>query len=259
MLEMEKFNMDFKNVWITGDLHGDYLPIRNFYVNNKDKISNISADNLLILLGDVGANYFLNKRDDYFKEKISRLPFTLFCIRGNHEERPTNLAKKYPTDWHQEVFCENLVWIENKYPKILYALDEGGEYNINGKSTLVIPGAYSIDKDYRIANQWSWFPDEQLSVKEQNDILNNLKQKYDYILSHTCPYNWEYYINDLFLSVVDQSTVDKTMEEFLDRVAANTKWKHWYWGHFHDDRDIKEINGTMLFHKVIPFGEYLTV
>ena len=37
----------------------------------------------------------------------------------------------------------------------------GEIYNINGKSILVIGGAYSVDKEYRLLKGWSWFKDEQ--------------------------------------------------------------------------------------------------
>ena len=243
-----------KNIWIMGDIHGDWMPIRNFYVKHKGELSPHYEDNLLILLGDVGANYFLNKRDNEFKNKMDKYPFTYFCIRGNHEERASVLAAKYPSDWHQEKWFDNLVWVEDRHPKILYALDEGGEYNINGKSILVIPGAYSVDKDYRLANHWSWFPGEQLTVEEQDALLAKLKPHYDYILSHTCPLPWQFYIQDLFLSAVDQSKVDETTEQFLELVADNTKWDHWYFGHYHDDRTLP-VNATMLFHEGIPFGK----
>ena len=250
MLDREKV---IKNIWIMGDVHGDWLPIRNFYMHHKNELSKDFRENILIILGDFGGNFYLNKKDDKFKDKIEYYPLTYFVIRGNHEERPSVLAKNYPSDWHKEKFFGNTVWNEDKHPRILYALDQGGEYEIAGKSVLVIPGAYSVDKWYRIQNHWSWFPEEQLNEKEQIDILNNLKPHYDYILSHTCPHIWHQYINDLFLSSIDQSQIDYSMEDFLNKIAAAASWQHWYWGHYHDDRDIPE-NATMLYHLAIPFG-----
>lgn len=247
-----------KNIWIIGDIHGDYIPIKNFYITNKDKLSDNYEDNILIVLGDFGANYFLNKRDENFKKKLSHLPFTYFVIRGNHEERPSILAHAYPTKWHQENFFNNTVLIENEYPHILYALDEGGEYEINGKKALIIPGAYSVDKWFRISHNWSWFPEEQLNKDEQEKIMEKLQKQYDYIFSHTCPLSWHLYISDLFLSSVNQSTIDNQMEKFLDNISANTSWLRWYFGHYHDNRDIDIEKGTMLFQQAIPLGMSLS-
>ena len=241
------------NIWLIGDVHGDWTAIRNFYKQHKNELSSDFRDNVLIILGDFGANYFLNQRDENFKDKIEKYPLTYFAIRGNHEQRPSILEERFPSDWHKELFFNNIVLSEDKHPRIVYALDEGGDYNINGKSVLIIPGAYSVDKWYRIQNNWSWFPKEQLSIEEQQKLLNNLKEHYDYILSHTCPFSWQPYICDLFLGQVDQSQVDNTMEKFLDQIAENTSWERWYWGHYHDNRDIP-MSATMMFHEALPFG-----
>ena len=152
----------------------------------------------------------------------------------------------------------NLVWVENKFPNILYALDEGGEYDIEGNKTLVIPGAYSVDKCYRLANNLTWFPEEQLNDEEKIQLIKKIKPSYDYILSHTCPLNWQYNISDLFLPQVDQSKVDKSTEKFLNEVINKTHWKRWYFGHYHKDRDFVDEKATMLFHSVIPFGQSLS-
>lgn len=243
-----------KNIWIIGDLHGEASAVRNFYTQNKERFSNDFRENVLIVLGDLGANYFLNKRDEQFKNTLEKYLFTYFAIRGNHEERPSVLEQQHPYNWHTETYFGNKVYVEDAHPRILYALDEGGEYNIAGRSALVVPGAYSIDKEYRLMRGWSWFAGEQLDDKEKDSLLENLKPYYDIILSHTCPLRWQKDISDLFLSVVDQSKVDNRMEIFLNEISAQTDWKRWYFGHYHDDRDIPLADATMLFHTAIPFG-----
>ena len=34
-----------KNYWIMGDIHGDYLPVRNFYIHHKNELSDNPDDN----------------------------------------------------------------------------------------------------------------------------------------------------------------------------------------------------------------------
>lgn len=41
------------------------------------------------------------------------------------------------------------MYYEEKYPNILFAID-GEIYNLNSKKTLVIGGAYSVDKEFWI-------------------------------------------------------------------------------------------------------------
>lgn len=226
------------NVFLMADIHGDFKPIRDFYNRHKNSIDFINANKILIILGDAGLNFFFNCRDEKLKQKLGKYPFTYFIIRGNHEERPSICAEKEPDKWTTEQMFDNTVWVEKEYPYIKYALDSVSFYNIDGYKTLIIPGAYSVDKYKRIAMNWSWFPQEQLSLQEQQDGLNLLDDnnwRCDLVLSHTCPFIFE--PTDLFLSIVDQSMVDKTMERYLGQIEYNLIFKTWCFGHYHQWRE----------------------
>ena len=136
--------------------------------------------------------------------------------------------------------------MENEFPNIRYFKD-GGIYDINGHKTLVIGGAYSVDKWYRLARagllesennpaKSGWFSDEMLTPSEMDAIgAVAAGQRFDLILSHTCPILWE--PTDLFLDFIDQSTVDKTMEIWMDELRHKmADWGVWCFGHFHADR-----------------------
>ncbi len=227
----------FKRIWAMGDIHGSYYPIENFWRRNKDSINFSAETDCLILLGDVGANYFFDHRDKNFKKKLNKFPFTYFCIRGNHEERITNVVSKNLSEWHQIDFFNNTAWVEQKYPNIIYAMDCPTVYNINNYNTLIIPGAYSVDKFYRIQHQWSWFKDEQLTQDEMEQgriLLKKYNYNFDLVFSHTCPISYE--PTDLFLSVINQATVDKSMERYLGEIEYNITYKLWLWGHYHSYR-----------------------
>ena len=45
-------------IFFTGDIHGDVSPITSFYKRMRP-----ASDDILVLLGDVGINYFGNKTD----------------------------------------------------------------------------------------------------------------------------------------------------------------------------------------------------
>ena len=222
----------FKRCWIIGDIHGSYIPIENFIRRNEDTIDFSPETDLMILLGDVGLNYYKNERDIKIKKKINKYPFTYFCIRGNHEARPSICAAENPKEW-DTLYLGGPVWVEKRFPNIIYAMDCPCIYNINGYKTLVIPGAYSVDKYYRINNGWNWFEDEQLTPEEMDlgRKLIETNPAVDLVLSHTCP---SIYIpTDLFLSFVDQSTVDNTMERYLGEIEYTLDYKWWLWGHYH--------------------------
>ena len=123
---------------------------------------------------------------------------------------------------------------EGKISKIRYFVD-GETYNLQGYKTLVIGGAYSVDKYYRLQNGAKWFENELLTENEMNEIEKKIiGQQFDFILTHTCPISWE--PTDLFLGCVNQSTVDKSMEIWMDRIKDKIKWQIWCFGHFHADR-----------------------
>jgi len=191
--------------YVTGDIHGYVEYVEDFYHK-----FNPTYEDTLIILGDAGLNFFLDERDWYNKNVLTFLPFTIFCIHGNHEERPENI-KSYKT----KLWNEGIVYYEEEYPNILFARD-GEVYNLSGNKTLVLGGAYSIDKEYRIKNGYPYFKSELMSEKVKTKILNKIKKDntYDIILSHTCPY--KYRPVEMFLSGIDQNKVDTSMEEFLD-------------------------------------------
>ena len=253
-----------------GDIHGSWKPVRDLYQRHPYTFNN--NENTLILLGDAGLNFFFNHRDEELKKKLGKYPFTYFVVRGNHEERPSICAEKNPDKWHQELFWRGKVWVENDYPYIKYAEDFVSFYYIPAGidyvtpenpsdddieiqkyyKTLVIPGAYSVDKYKRLEAGWSWFPQEQLSENERLAGLTLIEQQgwnCDLVLSHTCPVIYE--PTDLFLSIVDQSMVEKDMERYLGQIEYQLDYKAWLWGHYHQFRDYPRTDEkyrTMLFN-----------
>ena len=223
-------------VFIRGDCHGSFAFLRDFCKEN-----NTTVEDTLIILGDAGINYFLDKRDRKLKEYIAHFPITLFCVHGNHEERPQNIST-YKAAYQEKYSC--YCWYEEEFPNILFPFN--GTAAFNGKEFLIIGGAYSVDKSYRLERGLSWFESEQLTSPEKEAILLMIKEKnsFDYILTHTAPLNYE--PTYLFLDFIDQSKVDKSMETFLQVICENVEFKHWCFGHYHDDKDLD--NGFKIYY-----------
>lgn len=222
----------FKDYLIRGDCHGDFtwLNARMFRILNP-------KDYAIIILGDVGFNTGNTFRDDMKKEYASQFGYSIYCVRGNHEVRPENV-EGMERIWDSNVQAN--VWYESTHPLIRY-FDNYGIYYLKTEDreyrTLVIGGAYSVDKYYRLKNNLLWWEDEQLSDKEKVDaemLIRQTSKHFDLVLSHTCPYSWE--PRDLFLPCVDQSTVDNSMELWLENIEKDIDWNIWLWAHFHCDR-----------------------
>lgn len=217
-------------VYVRGDTHGDFYGTHFWCIDN-----NTSVNDTLVILGDAGINYYENKLDAKLKKDLAKEPITFFCVHGNHEERPANI-KSYKKIYSKGFSCFG--WIEPEYPNIFFP--EDGQAIIENKVCLVLGGAYSIDKEYRLKRGWKWFESEQMSEKEKERIFNFLKKNnsYDYIFSHTAPLKYE--PTYLFLPFIDQSKVDKSMEKFLDKVESLITYKEWFFGHYHDDAKIND-------------------
>ena len=190
-------------IYYTGDIHGSTLEIVTFCMRFKP-----TKDDTIVILGDVGANYFGDLRDNRLKEAFAKLEPTIFCIHGNHEMRPWNIPTYKTKEWNG-----GTVWYEEKYPNILFAKD-GDIFEIEGTKHLVIGGAYSVDKFYRLSRGYGWWEDEQPSEEIKQYVEQQIKEKeFDVILSHGCPFTYEPI--ETFLRGIDQSTVDTSTEEWL--------------------------------------------
>lgn len=55
----------------------------------------------------------------------------------------------------------------------------------------------------------------------------------------------------MFLSGIDESTVDYTTEYFLDKIENMTKYNKWYCGHYHTDKRIDKM--VFMYHGIEEF------
>ena len=144
-----------------------------------------------------------------------------------------------------------MVFVEDAYPNLLFAVD-GEVYDMDGQQTIVIGGAYSVDKYYRLANGWSWWPDEQPSPEIKagvEKVLDYHNWKVDVVLSHTTPLKYEPV--EVFLPQVDQSKVDKSTEIWLDSIEDRLTYQRWYAGHYHTEKEIDRL--ILLFESIREF------
>lgn len=226
-------------LWVvTGDTHGSASRFEE-YEYPRDGTTGV------IILGDAGVNYYMNNRDTSVKKKLQKSGFEFYLVRGNHEARPEDCEG---VTWNYDENVEGIVGIDVAFPAIHY-LRDGDVYFFNGHRTLVIGGAYSVDKYYRLQKgyPYQWFENEQLSPEEREEIYNKVKgQEFDFVFTHTCPRAWEPV--DLFIPSLNQATIDKSMEDWLDDIKIAIKYKVWLFGHFHADR-IEKWNVEQFFQK----------
>lgn len=210
-------------LYLTGDTHGEFDRIEDFCQEY-----DTTQEDVMVILGDAGINYWLDERDEALKERLSRLPITLLCVHGNHEERPEELPSYEELRWQGGV-----VLYQPEYPNLLFAQD-GEVYDFGGKKAITIGGAYSVDKYYRMAKGVPWFPTEQPDNAIKARVERKLEQlgwRVDYVFSHTTPMSCQ--PTWAFLPGLDQSKVDSSTEQWLETVYRKLDCKAWYAGHYH--------------------------
>lgn len=242
-------------LFITGDKHADYDGIEYFCER-----ANTTKDDVMIVLGDNGCNYYGGKLDALTKQRVEDLPLTFIMIRGNHDMRPSDIDTYHLTSVYNNLFHGEF-FVEDKFPSLLFT-KEYGSYQIQYQNVFVIGGAYSIDKHYRLAMNkvghldYRWFLNEQLNDKEREDCLNQvIKAQPSFILTHTCPLkykpveSWKSIDNTL-------KNVDETMETWLNSIESAVDYKQWYCGHWHIDKKKEKMqfvyNSVLMVEDMMP-------
>ena len=234
---MQREKEDKHMIFYTGDIHGSKKEVVDFCQRYEP-----TTNDTIVLLGYVGANFYGAGRDKYLKKALSGLGPTIFCIHGNHEMRPATIPSYTTKMWNG-----GQVWYEEDYPNLLFARD-GDIFYIEGIRHIVIGGAYSVDKYYRLIRGIPWWPDEQPSAEVKAYVEQQLTSNdIDVVLSHTCPFKYEPV--EMFLPNVDQSMVDASTEHWLDKIEEMIDYKAWLCGHWHLNKRIDKMH--FLFHDFI--------
>ena len=226
-------------VYITGDIHGEVHRVSEMITKHE-----ITPNDIIVILGDVGMNYYGNKNGDrHSKKKLNSLGIPVLCIHGNHEMRPETLITYREDQWHGST-----VYVEKAFPNLLFAKD-GEVYDLEGTKAIAIGGAYSVDKWYRLRRGIHWFSDEQPSDEIKARVEKKLDDRgwqIDAVLTHTCPYG--YTPREAFMSCIDQSTVDNSTELWLDTIEKKLNYNAWYCGHWHIEKRVDKMH--FLFESV---------
>ena len=231
-------------IYITGDTHGE-IDIGKLSSKNFPQGNSLTKDDYVVILGDFGFIWKneSDKTEEYWMKWFKNKPWTTLFIDGNHEN--FNLLNSYQVEsWnggHVHKIRHNLIH-----------LMRGEIYTIEGKTFFTFGGGYSIDQPLRKENV-SWWPQEMPSKQEYENGLTHLEEvnnQVDYILTHTAPDETVY-----FLSTIKQYRIkgdvyqEFPLTTYLNDIQKKTSYTHWYFGHFHVDRELWR-NQTALFNTI---------
>ena len=203
--------LNFKNLCIIGDIHGKFRELVYILVQQKKL-----RETAVIVAGDFGLGF--HKRGYYeeeYKHIKNRLASSGNCIlgvRGNHDD-PEYFNPE------SELFLD--------YPEFK-ALPDYSRLTWKNREILVIGGATSTDKVWRISHKQPWW-DTERPIQD----FEKLKLKEDIIVSHEAPLcvgpvttrNSDFDVNT-YREIIDD-------RKYLSKVLVETKPRRWYFGHHH--------------------------
>ncbi len=244
-------------IYITGDTHGDY---RRFSMSCFPEQKEMTKDDYVIVCGDFGF-WADDKEQRYWLDWLEKKPFTTLWVDGNHENY--DLLASYPVEkW-------NGGNIQRIKPSVLHLM-RGQVYEIENSRFFTFGGAQShdisggildtkdpefdrkkkkLDKEkisYRV-DHVSWWKEELPSEEECEEGRKNVKKvggMVDFVVTHCAPTD----IQKIFgegLYVPDRLT------DYLMEVKETLDFKKWFFGHYHDNRNIQD-KYVMLYEQIIP-------
>lgn len=249
-------------IYITGDCHADW---KRFSSDCFPEQKEMTRDDFVIVCGDFGL-WHDDKTEQWWFKWLSEKSFTLLFVDGNHE----NFDRLYGDEFEVVDFHGGKA---HKIRDNIYHLMRGYVFDLCDKKFFAFGGASSHDIDDGILNpedyestkalvddynkrtkrgemlrinHISWWEQEMPSENEMKRGLQTLKSsknKVDFIVSHCCPQH----VASLFSHGFYKQ--DK-LTEYFNIVAENTKFKKWFFGHYHDNQQLLE-QYIMLYEQIV--------
>ena len=222
-------------IYVPGDTHGgpDLQKIRDW---NGGK-----HGDYLIVAGDFGYPWDFSEIEEDDIKWLETRPYRVLFVDGNHErfdywrDRPT---KKWMGGSIQRLRPHSPVM----------RLMRGEIYTIEGLKVFTMGGATSADRQWRHVGE-DWWPCElpsEENFEQARAKLDSVGWKVDYVVTHTCATS---YIEPTMGRWGDPDRLTDFFQELENRLD----YKHWYYGHFHIDKDV-DGRHTVLYDEVVPLG-----
>lgn len=244
-------------IYITGDCHADFS---RFLIDKFPIQKEMTKDDYVIICGDFGGIWTFEKeniQEKYWFDYLNEKNFTTLFVDGNHENF-TRLYNYPVEEWHGGKV--------HKIRDSVLHLMRGEIFNINNKKFFTFGGARShdiqdgilnIDEEEKIyeyrkrgvyfrIRDYSWWDLELPTNEEMENGIKNLERidyKVDYIISHCCPTSIQTLLNPIYEKDI--------LTDYLQEISEKCEFKKWYFGHYHDYRQINS-QYILLYEDIIP-------
>lgn len=248
-------------IYITGDMHGNFKRISR--KSRFRRLAQPTEKDYVIVCGDLGLLWQEDEELLYNLEIMSRYPFTLLWVQGNHENY--DMIEKYPLEYWNGKGGKVRHIVRDK----VILLERGQIFQIEGRSFFTFGGASShdvqggildpqsptfyeekkaafrTDLSFRIKNI-SWWEQELPTEAELQEARRNLKRanwQVDYVISH-CPSTRM--IKEICARYgLHNSYKTDVLTDFFDELEDKLTFKAWYFGHMHGEVKVDDRHYLM--------------
>lgn len=252
-------------IYITGDCHADFS---RFTKHKRMKLPFIfNEKDFVIVCGDFGLLWRKDWTLEYNLDWLSRLPFTLLWVQGNHENY--DMIAEYDIEqWNggkvRHIIRDKIILLERGQ---VFTIDGKKFFTFGGASSHDIQGGvldktdpnYDILRQKAIINELpyrvigeSWWSQELPSEEEMQEGFVNLEKvdwKVEYVISHCCATS----IQTIFdrKPCILESDI---LTDYFDKIEQKLQYTQWYFGHYHFESNIDDKH-TVLYHSIVPIEE----
>jgi Calcineurin-like phosphoesterase len=208
-------NLKTDSLYFAGDSHGSYKSIFDWNNGNENSIA--------IHVGDA---CYPEIEIQKFSRRLKQKNNKLFIVKGNHE---------YFDLFDREAIFEDSVFYCKDYSIL----------NINDKNFLLVGGAISIDRQYRIKEkllnprkETFYRKDEPIFLHPEVELIRDIS----YLVTHTAPRRWIPFLNPSFVNewakndpelIKDLDRENETVSDLFEIVKKNNPLIGVFAGHFH--------------------------
>lgn len=247
-------------IYITGDCHQDF---ERFNIDVFPEQKEMTKDDCVIICGDFGGVWNRNEessREAKLMDWLENRPFTTLFVDGNHENFDRLYA--YPVEkWHGGK-------VHKIRPSVIHLM-RGQVFEIDGKSIFAFGGVSSHDiaggilepddpdfkkKKKKLDQGWypyrvnhvSWWKQELPSEEEMQEGIENLAahdNKVDFIVTHCCASSTQ----NLLGGGLYKTDI---LTEYHEKIRQNTSFKKWFFGHYHDNRNVN-MEEILIYEQMI--------
>ncbi len=195
----------------------------------EEYINTATAEDLLIILGDIELNFQDTDENRRFTEYFLSINKPIAIVDGNHENHP--YMRSFPEDTMYGAPVYRLS------DSIVY-LKRGNVYTIEGKTFFVMGGCKSSAKWFEMGLAYDFEDPSPEEIAFGIKTLNSFGNKVDFILTHK------------YKNGEGEIAPENSLQYLTNYIDKNVSFTNWYSGHWHKAVKLDDLH-TVIYNQIV--------